>query len=88
MYLYHFGATLFFLRMLALSKHTVLRYPDLLLFMYVGRYWEMVERLKINHFYTSPAAIRKLMKENRDCVGSYDVSSLRTIASGDFICSK
>ena len=24
----------------------------------IGRYWEMVERLKIKHFYTAPTAIR------------------------------
>ena len=53
-----------------------------ILLIQLGRYWEMVERLKINHFYTSPAAIRKLMKENLNCVQGYDVSSLKTIASG------
>ena len=50
----------------------------------LGRYWEMVERLKVNHFYTSPAAIRKMMKADENYVGEYDVSSLRTIASGYF----
>ncbi|CAI8031752.1 Acetyl-coenzyme A synthetase 2-like, mitochondrial [Geodia barretti] len=49
-------------------------YPD------SGRYWEMVERLKVNHFYTSPAAIKKLMKDNLNCVNDYNVSSLKTIA--------
>ena len=44
----------------------------------------MVERLKVNHFYTSPAAIRKMMKADQNCVGEYDTSSLRTIASGYF----
>jgi len=28
----------------------------------VGRYWEMVERLKVNQFYTAPTAIRLLIK--------------------------
>jgi acetyl-CoA synthetase len=52
-------------------------YPD------SGRYWEMVERLKVNHFYTTPSAIRKLMK-SKDCsVDSYDLSSLKTIGSGE-----
>ncbi|CAI8031755.1 Acetyl-coenzyme A synthetase 2 [Geodia barretti] len=51
-------------------------YPD------SGRYWEMVERLKVNHFYTSPAAIKKLMKDNLNCVNDYNVSSLKTIALG------
>jgi acetyl-CoA synthetase len=51
-------------------------YPD------SGRYWEMVERLKVNHFYTSPAAIKKLMKDNLNCANGYNVSSLKTIALG------
>ena len=42
----------------------------------------MVERLKVNHFYTSPAAIKKLMKDNLNCVNDYNVSSLKTIALG------
>ena len=31
-------------------------YPD------PGRYWETVERLKINHFYGSPTALRLLIR--------------------------
>ena len=27
----------------------------------LGRYWEMVERLKINHFYGAPTALRLLI---------------------------
>ena len=37
-------------------------YPD------AGRYWEMVERLKINQFYTAPTAIRMLIKSGPDFV--------------------
>ena len=50
---------------------------------YTGRYWEMVQRLKVNHFYTSPSAIRKLMKADRNYADNYDLSSLKTIASGN-----
>jgi acyl-coenzyme A synthetase/AMP-(fatty) acid ligase len=28
----------------------------------VGRYWEMVERLRIHHFYGAPTALRLLIK--------------------------
>jgi len=37
-------------------------YPD------PGRYWEMVERLKINQFYTAPTAIRAIAREGDDYV--------------------
>jgi acetyl-CoA synthetase len=37
-------------------------YPD------AGRYWEMVERLKINQFYTAPTAIRLLIKSGDEYV--------------------
>lgn len=50
-------------------------YPD------PGRYWEMVERLKVNQFYGSPTAIRLLLKYNDSFVTKYDRSSLKTLAS-------
>lgn len=37
-----------------------------------GRYWEMVERLKVNQFYGAPTAIRLLMKSSDDFVTKYD----------------
>lgn len=48
----------------------------------LGRYWEMVERLKINQFYTTASAIRMLMKSGDKYISKYDLSSLRTIGSG------
>ena len=50
-------------------------YPD------AGRYWEMVERLKINQFYTAPTAIRAIAKEGDDFVKKYDRSSLRILGT-------
>ena len=50
-------------------------YPD------AGRYWEMVERLKINQFYTAPTAIRAIAKESDDFVKRYDRSSLRILGT-------
>ncbi|KAF5909555.1 acetyl-coenzyme A synthetase 2-like, mitochondrial, partial [Clarias magur] len=50
-------------------------YPD------PGRYWETVERLRINQFYTAPTALRLLLKYEESWVKKYDRSSLRTIAS-------
>ena len=48
-----------------------------------GRYWEMVERLKITHFYTAPTAIRMLIKCGENWVQKYDRSSLRILGCGE-----
>ncbi|KAG8444062.1 hypothetical protein GDO86_009303 [Hymenochirus boettgeri] len=50
-------------------------YPD------PGRYWETVERLRINQFYGAPTAIRLLLKYGDEWVKKYDRSSLRTLGS-------
>ncbi len=50
-------------------------YPDW------GRFWEIVEKHKVNQFYTAPTAIRALAKENLDFVEKYDLSSLKVLGS-------
>lgn len=50
-------------------------YPDF------GRFWEIVEKLKVTHFYTAPTAIRSLAKESLDYVEKYDLSSLKVLGS-------
>ncbi len=50
-------------------------YPDW------GRFWEIVEKHKINQFYTAPTAIRALAKEKLDFVEKYDLSSLKVLGS-------
>ncbi|XP_066552855.1 acetyl-coenzyme A synthetase 2-like, mitochondrial [Amia ocellicauda] len=50
-------------------------YPD------PGRYWETVQRLRINQFYGAPTAIRLLLKYGEDWVNKYDRSSLKTLGS-------
>jgi acetyl-CoA synthetase len=50
-------------------------YPD------SGRYWEMVQRLKINQFYTAPTAIRAIQRDGDGYVKKYDRSSLRILGS-------
>ncbi|KAL5463409.1 hypothetical protein EMCRGX_G032302 [Ephydatia muelleri] len=44
-----------------------------------GRYWEMVERLKITHFYTAPTAVRLLIKSGDEWVKKYNRSSIRIL---------
>jgi acetyl-CoA synthetase len=50
-------------------------YPD------YGRFWQIVEKHKVNQFYTAPTAIRALAKENIDFVTKYDLSSLKVLGS-------
>lgn len=50
-------------------------YPDM------GRFWEIVDKHKVNQFYTAPTAIRALAKENLDFVEKYDLSSLKVLGS-------
>jgi acetyl-CoA synthetase len=50
-------------------------YPD------CGRFWEVIEKHKINQFYTAPTAIRALAKEKLDYVNKYDLSSLKVLGS-------
>ena len=50
-------------------------YPD------YGRVWQVVEKHKVNQFYTAPTAIRALAKENLDFVEKHDLSSLKVLGS-------
>lgn len=50
-------------------------YPD------AGRYWDMVERHKINVFYTAPTAIRAIAAQGDEFVTRYDRSSLRVLGT-------
>eukprot|EP00030_Apusomonadida_sp_AF-17_P000955 a177732_7.p2 GENE.a177732_7~~a177732_7.p2 ORF type:complete len:718 (+),score=256.91 a177732_7:115-2154(+) len=51
------------------------------LFPDASRYWEMVERLKVSTFYTSPTAIRSLVKHGDEPVRRHDLSSLRVLGT-------
>lgn len=50
-------------------------YPDW------GRFWEIVEKHKVNQFYTAPTAIRALAKQKLDFVEKYDLSSLKVLGT-------
>ncbi|KAL3275962.1 hypothetical protein HHI36_020694 [Cryptolaemus montrouzieri] len=45
------------------------------------RLWEIVDKYKVNQFYTAPTAIRALMKFGDDIVKKHDLSSLRILGS-------
>lgn len=46
-----------------------------------GRFWDIIQKHKINQFYTAPTAIRALAKENLDFVEKYDLSSLKVLGT-------
>jgi len=45
------------------------------------RFWKIVEKFKVNIFYTAPTAIRALMREGTDWTKKHDLSSLRVLGS-------
>lgn len=50
-------------------------YPD------YSRFWQVVDKHKVNSFYTAPTAIRSLIREGDDHVKKTDRSSLRILGS-------
>ena len=45
------------------------------------RFWAVVEKYKVNIFYTAPTAIRAVAKEGNDWVTKHDLSSLRLLGT-------
>jgi len=50
-------------------------YPD------AGRFWDVVDKYKVNQFYTAPTAIRALMREGESHVLKRDLSSLKLLGT-------
>jgi acetyl-CoA synthetase len=50
-------------------------YPD------YGRFWEVVDKLKVTHFYTAPTAIRALEKHPLALVEKHNLESLKVLGS-------
>ena len=50
-------------------------YPDF------GRFWQIIEKHKVNQFYTAPTAIRALAKQNISFAEDQDLSSLKVLGS-------
>jgi acetyl-CoA synthetase len=45
------------------------------------RFWQIVDKFKVNIFYTAPTVIRALMREGEQWTKTYDTSSLRLLGS-------
>lgn len=50
-------------------------YPD------ASRFWQIIEKHKVNIFYTAPTAIRALMKKGDEFVDKYKMSSLKVLGT-------
>ncbi|MFC4873867.1 acetate--CoA ligase [Negadavirga shengliensis] len=50
-------------------------YPD------AGRFWAIVDKYKVNQFYTAPTAIRALQAYGTDPIEPYNLDSLKTLGS-------
>lgn len=50
-------------------------YPD------AGRFWDIIDKYKVNIIYTAPTAIRSLMQSGLDYVKDKDLSSLKVLGS-------
>lgn len=50
-------------------------YPD------AGRFWQVIEKHKVNQFYTAPTAIRALQAFGTDTIEPYNLDSLKVLGS-------
>lgn len=50
-------------------------YPD------AGRFWQVIDKYKVNQFLTAPTAIRSLMAYGEEYVKPYDLTSLKVIGT-------
>jgi acetyl-CoA synthetase len=50
-------------------------YPD------AGRFWKIIDKYKVTHFYTAPTAIRALEAEGLEFVNPYKLTSLKVLGS-------
>ena len=46
-----------------------------------SRFWKIIEKHKINQFYTAPTAIRALAKQGNEFIKPHDLSSLKVIGT-------
>ena len=46
-----------------------------------SRFWQIIEKYKINQFYTAPTAIRAIAKQGNKFLNGYDLSSLKVLGT-------
>jgi len=62
-------------RAISVMFEGVPNYPDF------GRFWQVVDKYKVDIFYTAPTALRALMKEGDSWPKKYDLSSLKVLGT-------
>ncbi|MFQ6606442.1 MAG: acetate--CoA ligase [Fidelibacterota bacterium] len=62
-------------RAITIMFEGVPNYPD------YGRFWDIVDKHKVNIFYTAPTALRALMKEGNQWVRNHDLSTLKILGT-------
>ena len=60
---------------------TTLMFEGIPTFPDAGRFWDVVDKHKVNIFYTAPTALRSLMREGDAPVNARDLSSLRLLGT-------
>ncbi len=45
------------------------------------RFWDIIEKYRVNIFYTAPTALRSIMREGNDWPNKHDMSSLKILGS-------
>ena len=46
-----------------------------------GRFWDIVDKYKVNQFYTAPTAIRSLLALGMEHITDKDLSSLKVLGT-------
>ncbi len=64
-----------------LSGATSVMFEGVPTYPHPGRFWEIVEKYKINQFYTAPTAIRALQVYGTEPIEKYKLDSLKVIGS-------
>jgi len=60
---------------------TVMMYEGIPLYPGPDRFWQIIEKFRVNIFYTAPTVIRALMRFGTEPIKKHDISSLRLLGS-------
>ena len=60
---------------------TTLMFEGVPTYPHAGRFWEIIDKYKVNQFYTAPTAIRALQAKGLEPIAPYSLESLKVIGS-------
>lgn len=64
-----------------LAGTTTLMFEGVPTYPHPGRFWEVIDKYKVNQFYTAPTAIRALQVFGNEPIEPYELTSLKVIGS-------